>query len=113
MSNWDQLYDLEPLLHTPSTEPIFEQHSYISCRSHKRYDSDSSSSSSPEDVSDIDSPTRWDILDHEEEAIIRYLEFLREHLAKGLGLERQVEPKVVLTSVEGTLMSLNHGIITY
>jgi hypothetical protein len=105
MSNWDQLYDLEPLFHTPSTEPTSKQHSYVSCKPHRRYDSDSSSSSSSEDASDTGSPTWWDILDHEEEAIVRYLKFLREHLTKGLGLEKEDEPKVVTTSAEGMLMS--------
>jgi hypothetical protein len=113
MSNWDQLCDLEPLLHTPSTEPTFKQHSYVSCQSHRRYDSDASSSSSSEDASDIDSPTWWDILDHEEEAIVRYLKFLREHLAKGLGLEKEDEPEVVMTSVEGMFMSMAYASITY
>jgi hypothetical protein len=115
MSNWDQLYDLEPLLHTSSTEPTFKQHSYISCKSHKHYDSDSdsSSSSSSEDAGDTDSPTWWDILDHEEEAIVRYLKFLREHLAKGLGLEKEDESEVVMTSVEGMFMSMAYASITY
>jgi hypothetical protein len=82
MSNWDQLYDLEPLLHTPPTEPTSKQHSHITCKPYKRYDSDVSSISSSEGVDDFDSPTWWDILDHEEEAILRYKKFLRDQLTK-------------------------------
>jgi hypothetical protein len=109
MSNWDQLYDLEPLLHTPSTEPTSKQHSYSSCKPHEHYDSDSSSSSSSEDASDIDSPTWWDILDHEGEAIVRYIKFLREQLS----LEKEDEAKLVMTSVEGMSVPRNHESIIY
>jgi hypothetical protein len=101
MSNWNQLYDLEPLLHTPPTEPTSKQHSYLTCKPYKRYDSDASSISSAEGVDDFDSPIWWDILDHEEEAIARYKKFLREQLAKGRSLKNQ-EPEVRMTRVEGT-----------
>jgi hypothetical protein len=104
MSNWDQLYDLKPLLHTPPKNPISKQHSYLSCKSHKRYDSDSSSISSPEGEEDIDNFTWWDLLDHEEEAIVRYINFLRGHLTKGLGLEQREEPEVVMTRIESKSM---------
>ncbi|KAH0016116.1 hypothetical protein KCU78_g7966, partial [Aureobasidium melanogenum] len=99
MSNWNQLYDLEPLLHTPPTEPTSKQHSYLTCKPYKRYDSDASSISSAEGVDDFDSPIWWDILDHEEEAIARYKKFLREQLAKGRSLKNQ-EPQVMTTRVE-------------
>ncbi|CAD0106968.1 unnamed protein product [Aureobasidium uvarum] len=100
MSNWDQLYDLEPLLRTPPTEPTSKQHSYITCKPYKRYDSDVSSISSAEGVDGFDNPTWWDNLDHEEEAITRYKKFLREQLVKGRKLEKREEPEVVMTRVE-------------
>lgn len=104
MSTWNQLYDLEPLLHTPPTEPTSkQQHSYITCKPYRRYDSDTSSISSAEGIEDFDSPTWWDILDHEEEAITRYKKFLREQLAKGQSLKKQEEPEVMMRRVQGTL----------
>ncbi|KAK6005839.1 hypothetical protein QM012_007481 [Aureobasidium pullulans] len=96
MSNWNQLYDLEPLLHTPPTEPISKQHSYITCKPYKRYDSDASSVSSAEGIDDFDSPIWWDILDHEEEAITRYKKFLREQLAKGRCSEKPEETEIMM-----------------
>jgi hypothetical protein len=105
MSNWNQLYDLEPLLHTPPTEPSSKQHSYITCRPYKRYDSDVSSISSFESVDDFDSPIWWDILDHEEEAITRYKKCLRERLTRARVSEKQEEPKVAVTRMEGMLIS--------
>lgn len=100
MSNWNQLYDLEPLLHTPPKEPISKQHSYITCKPYKRYDSDASSISSAEGVDDFDSPIWWDILDHEEEAIARYKKFLREQIARGRILKKQEESEVMMTRVQ-------------
>ncbi|KAG9565723.1 hypothetical protein KCU71_g5077, partial [Aureobasidium melanogenum] len=99
MSNWNHFYDLEPLLHTPPTEPTSKQHSYLTCKPYKRYDSDASSISSAEGVDDFDSPIWWDILDHEEEAITRYKKFLREQLAKARNLKNQ-EPEVMTTRVQ-------------
>jgi len=104
MSNWNQLYDLEPLLHTPPTEPTSKQHSYIACKPYKRYDSDISSVCSSEDVEDFDSPIWWDILDHEAEAITRYKRFLQEQLVNGRNSEKQAEPKAAMTRVEGMLI---------
>jgi hypothetical protein len=104
MSNWDQLYDLEPLLHTPPTEPTSKQHSHITCKPYKRYDSDVSSISSSEGVDDFDSPTWWDILDHEEEAILRYKKFLRDQLTKGPGLEKQKETRCAMMKMNGMVM---------
>lgn len=104
MSNWNQLYDLEPLLHTPPTAPISKQHSYITCKPYKRYDSDISSVTSSEDTDDFDSPIWWDILDHEEEAIARYKKFLQEQLAKGRSLNKQEGLKVRMTKGEGKLI---------
>lgn len=103
MSNWNQLYDLEPLLHTPPTEPTSKQHSYITCKPHKRYDSDDSSVSS-ESVDDFDSPVWWDILDHEEEAIARYRKFLHEQLVKGQRSEKQGGSEAKMIRVEGMLI---------
>lgn len=104
MSTWNQLCDLEPLLHTPPTEPTSkQQHSYITCKPYKRYDSDISSISSAEDINDFDSPIWWDTLDHEEEAISRYKKFLREQLAKGRSLKKQEKSEVMMTRVQGTL----------
>ncbi|KAI4719240.1 hypothetical protein E4T48_04539 [Aureobasidium sp. EXF-10727] len=100
MSNWDQLYDLEPLLHTSPTGPTSKQHSHITCRPYKHYDSDVSSISSAEDADDFDSPIWWDILDHEKEAIARYKNFLREQLIKGREAEKQQEPEIVMTRTE-------------
>lgn len=103
MSTWNQLYDLEPLLHTPPTEPISKQHSYITCKPYKRYDSDTSSICSAEGVDDLDNSIWWDILDHEEEAITRYRKFLREQLASGRNLKKQEEPEVMMTRVQSML----------
>ncbi|KAH0367148.1 hypothetical protein KCU65_g4816, partial [Aureobasidium melanogenum] len=101
MSTWNQLYDLEPLLHTPPTEPTSkQQHSYITCKPYKRYDSDTSSISSAEGIDDFDTPIWWDILDREEEAISRYKKFLREQLAKGRSLKKQEEPEVMMSRVQ-------------
>ncbi|KAH0346459.1 hypothetical protein KCU81_g3891, partial [Aureobasidium melanogenum] len=101
MSTWNQLYDLEPLLHTPPTEPTSkQQHSYITCKPYRRYDSDTSSISSAEGIDDFDSPTWWDILDHEEEAITRYKKFLREQLAKGQSSKKQEEPEVMMRRLQ-------------
>ncbi|KAI5204802.1 hypothetical protein E4T39_03469 [Aureobasidium subglaciale] len=103
MSNWDQLYDLEPLLRTPPTEAISKQHSYITVKPYKRYDSDVSSISSTEGVDDFDSPTWCDILDHEEEVIQRYKKFLHGQLHKEQNVRvEKAEPEVVVTRVEGT-----------
>jgi len=103
MSNWSQLYDLEPLLHTPPTEPTSKQHSYITCKPYKRYDSDISSISSSESADDFDSPIWWDILDHEEEAIARYKKCLRERLTKAPVLNKQEESEAMNKRVEGML----------
>ncbi|KAI5237874.1 hypothetical protein E4T43_07833 [Aureobasidium subglaciale] len=101
MSDWDQLYDLEPLLHTPPTEATSKQHSYITCKPYKRYDSDVSSISSAEGTDDFDSPTWWDILDHEEEAIQRYKKFLRDQLRKEQShIVKEVKPEDTVTRVE-------------
>ncbi|KAH0291142.1 hypothetical protein M436DRAFT_76148 [Aureobasidium namibiae CBS 147.97] len=108
MSNWNQLYDLEPLLHTPPTGPISKQHSYITCKPYKRYDSDISSVCSSEGVEDFDSPIWWDILDHEEEAIARYKKFLQEQLVKGRSLEKQTEPKAAMIRVEVSNKAVPH-----
>lgn len=102
MSNWNQLYDLEPLLHTPPTEPTSKHHSYITCKPYRRYDSDKSSISS-EGVDDFDSPIWWDILDHEEEAIARYRKFLHEQLVKGRSLEKKEESEATTRNMEGIL----------
>jgi hypothetical protein len=103
MSNWNQLYDLEPLLHTPPTIPTSKQHSYITCKPCKRYDSDTSSVGSSEEVDDFESPIWWDILDHEEEAIARYKKCLRERLTKAQDLGKQDTPEVAMTRAEGML----------
>ncbi|KAG9681924.1 hypothetical protein KCU95_g13774, partial [Aureobasidium melanogenum] len=102
MSTWNQLYDLRPLLHTPPAEPTSkQQHSYITCKPYKRYDSDTSSISSAEGIDDFDTPIWWDILDHEEEeAISRYKKFLREQLAKGQSLKKQEEPEGMMSRVQ-------------
>ncbi|THZ66500.1 hypothetical protein D6C85_08079 [Aureobasidium pullulans] len=102
MSNWDQLYDLEPLLHTPPTNSSTKQHSYFASKPSRHYDSDVSSVSSVEGVDDFDSPTWWDILDHEQEAIQRYKKFLRGQLHQGQGCEQRqkAEPEVAMTRIE-------------
>ncbi|CAD0082624.1 unnamed protein product, partial [Aureobasidium vineae] len=83
--------------------PTSKQHSYITCKPYKRYDSDVSSISSAEGIDDFDSPIWWDILDHEEEAIARYKKFLREQLIKGRKLEKREEPEIVMTRTKVAL----------
>jgi hypothetical protein len=105
MANWDQLYDLEPLLHTPPTEPTSKQHSYICYKPYKRYDSDVSSISGSEEVDDFDSPTWWDILDQEEEeAITRYKKFLRDQLTKAPASNKQEVTELAMTRTNGMVM---------
>ena len=103
MLNWNQLYDLEPLLHTPPTIPTSKQHSYITCKPCKRYGSDTASVSSSEEVDDFESPIWWDILDHEEEAIARYKKCLRQRLTKAQDLGKQHTPEIAMTRTEGML----------
>jgi hypothetical protein len=94
MANWDQLYDLEPLIHTPPTEPTSKQHSYITCEPYKRYDSDVH----------FDSPTWWDIIDQEEEAITRYKKFLRDQLTKVPASNKQEVTELAMTKTNGMVM---------
>ncbi|TIA33973.1 hypothetical protein D6C83_06827 [Aureobasidium pullulans] len=71
----------------------------------RHYDSDVSSVSSAEGVDDFDSPTWWDILDHEQEAIQRYKKFLRGQLHQGQGCEQRqkAEPEVAMTRIEASV----------